>query len=65
MALYGWIGKILRVNLTDERMEEVDTMRYAKRFIGGRGVAAGIAWEELQPGIDAFDPENKLSLIHI
>jgi len=63
MALYGWIGKILRVNLTDQRMEEVDTMRYAKRFIGGRGVAAGIAWEELQPGIDAFDPENKLIIM--
>lgn len=63
MALYGWVGRILRVNLTDERIDEVDTMKYAKRFIGGRGIAAGIAWEELSPGIDAFGQENKLIIM--
>jgi aldehyde:ferredoxin oxidoreductase len=35
-------------------------MKYAKAYIGGRGIAARIAWEELKPGIDAFDPENLL-----
>jgi aldehyde:ferredoxin oxidoreductase len=60
MSLFGWVGKILRVNLTDGTKKIAETMRYAKRFIGGRGLAAAIAWEELPIGIDAFAPENKL-----
>ena len=63
MTVYGWIGKILRVNLTREKISEVDTMKYARKFIGGRGIAAAIAWEELKPEIDAFDPENKLIIM--
>ena len=58
--IYGWIGKILSVDLTEERIIEVDTMKYAEAFIGGRGIAARIAWEEIPPEADAFDPENKL-----
>jgi aldehyde:ferredoxin oxidoreductase len=60
MKSYGWVGKILRVDLTDGRITEVETQRYASEFIGGRGIAARIAWEEIPAGADAFDPENKL-----
>ena len=63
MSLYGWIGKILRVNVTDKKITEVDTIRYAGKFIGGRGIAARIAWEEIPPWVDAFDPENKLIIM--
>ncbi|MEM2425183.1 MAG: aldehyde ferredoxin oxidoreductase N-terminal domain-containing protein [Candidatus Bathyarchaeia archaeon] len=35
-------------------------MRYAEKFIGGRGIAAAIAWKEIPFGIDPFSPENKL-----
>ncbi|MEM2926802.1 MAG: aldehyde ferredoxin oxidoreductase N-terminal domain-containing protein [Candidatus Bathyarchaeia archaeon] len=57
---FGWMGRILRVDLTELKTQEEDTMPYAQGFIGGRGIAARIAWEELKPGIDAFDPENRL-----
>ncbi|MEM2927001.1 MAG: aldehyde ferredoxin oxidoreductase N-terminal domain-containing protein, partial [Candidatus Bathyarchaeia archaeon] len=57
---YGWVGRILRVDLGSGRIWSQDTMPYAQGFIGGRGIAARIAWEELKPGIDAFDPENRL-----
>jgi len=57
---YGWAGKILRVDLTSGSIGTVDTLRYAEAFIGGRGIAARIAWEELKPGVDAFSPENHL-----
>jgi len=63
MALHGWVGRILRVNLTGETTENAETMRYAERFIGGRGIAAAVAWEELPPGIDPFDPGNKLIIM--
>jgi aldehyde:ferredoxin oxidoreductase len=56
----GWVGRILRVDLTSGRVSYEDTMRYAADFLGGRGMNAKIAWEEIPPGIDAFDAENRL-----
>jgi aldehyde:ferredoxin oxidoreductase len=32
----------------------------ALNFIGGRGFAAKILWDELEPGVDPLAPENKL-----
>ncbi|MFC1718747.1 aldehyde ferredoxin oxidoreductase N-terminal domain-containing protein [Candidatus Poribacteria bacterium] len=58
--VYGWTGKILRVDLSSSEVSTVDTMKYVPDFIGGLGVASRIAWEELSPGVDAFDPENML-----
>lgn len=57
---YGWVGKILRVDLSSGKTEVEDTSRYAKEFIGGRGIAAAIAWNELHPVMDPFMPENRL-----
>ena len=61
--IHGWVGKILIIDLTEEKMTKVDTMKYAEAFIGGRGMAARIAWEQIPPGVDAFDPENKLIIM--
>jgi len=58
--IYGWTGKILRVDLSSGEVSTIDTARYIPDFLGGVGIAARIAWEELTPGIDAFDPENML-----
>lgn len=57
---YGWCGKILEVDLTDHQMAERNTMDYAARFLGGRGIATRIYWEEVKPSISAFDPDNRL-----
>lgn len=57
----GYLGKILRVNLskskitTEEFKEEVQ-----KKYLGGSGLAAKILYDELKPGIDPLGPENKL-----
>lgn len=58
--MHGWIGRILRVDLTGGRTWEVPTAPYADRFVGGRGIAARIYWEEVPPEVGAFDPENRL-----
>lgn len=58
--LCGWMGKILRVNLTDNKITTVPTTNYVPKFVGGRGVAAKIEWDEVPPGVNAFDPENRL-----
>ena len=59
MPAFGWTGKLLRVDLGEERVETDDTLRYVD-YIGGRGIAARIAWDELPPGVGALDPKNLL-----
>lgn len=56
---YGWVGKILRVDLSGGIWEE-DTMKYAHDYLGGRGIAAKIAWNEITPEVGPYDPENRL-----
>ena len=59
--MHGWAGKILRVNLTKKKtaIQEFDS-KFASTWLGGRGFAAKILWDELKPGTDAFSPENRL-----
>ena len=61
--LYGWTGRILRVDLSQGNVSTDDTAQYVPQFIGGIGVAAKIAWDELKPGVNAFDPQNMLFLM--
>ncbi len=58
--LYGWTGKILRVDLSSGQISTVDTSKYVPKFIGGKGLGNRIAWEEIPKGVGAFDPENRL-----
>ena len=57
---YGWCGKILKIDLSDSRITVLQTMDYAGRFLGGRGIATRLYWELVKPEIRAFDPENPL-----
>jgi aldehyde:ferredoxin oxidoreductase len=61
--IYGWCGKILVVDLSNSRITERATMKYADRFLGGRGIATRIYWEEVRPDVGAFDPDNRLILM--
>ncbi len=57
----GWNGKILRVNLSNKsHLVETFNEDFAKKWLGGRGFALKILWDELKPGIDPLGPENKL-----
>lgn len=57
----GYTGNILRVNLT-RKSAIVEPLNYreAQRFIGGRGLAAKILFDEVNPGVDPLGQENKL-----
>jgi len=59
----GYAGNILRVNLSDGSVDSMPTEGYDELFLGGRGIAAKIYWDEVPPGTDAFDPENRLIFI--
>ncbi|MBW2515049.1 MAG: hypothetical protein JRE21_10835, partial [Deltaproteobacteria bacterium] len=59
-SMYGWCGKILTVDLSAEVIAEIDTQPYADRFLGGRGIATRLYWENVSAAAKAFDPENHL-----
>jgi aldehyde:ferredoxin oxidoreductase len=58
--LYGWTGNILRADLSAGTVSTMDTRAYLPAYVGGLGIAARIAWDELRPGAGPFDPENML-----
>jgi len=57
----GWVGKVLRVDLTNESfaVEDLDA-DLAKDYIGGRGLATKILYDEIDPAIEPLSPDNKL-----
>ncbi len=59
--MFGWTGKFLHVNLSrGKAVADAYDATIAKNFLGGRGFAIKILWEELSRGTDALSPENKL-----
>ena len=60
MEQYGYVGNILRVNLTTGEHTIFPTETYVEGFLGSKGLAAKIYWEEIGPEVQPFDPENKL-----
>ncbi len=59
--MFGWTGKFLHVNLSKGKaVADAYEASVARGFLGGRGFAARILWDELKRGIDPLSPENKL-----
>jgi len=59
--LGGYMGKILRVDLTNERLtdENVDDATL-RTFLGGTGLGAKIMYDEVPGGIEWSDPRNRI-----
>ncbi|MDA8234650.1 MAG: aldehyde ferredoxin oxidoreductase family protein [Clostridia bacterium] len=58
---YGYMGKILRVNLTNKTFsEERVTEKLAREFIGGAGFGLKYLFDEVPAKADPLGPENKL-----
>jgi aldehyde:ferredoxin oxidoreductase len=60
--LYGYTGKILEVDLSDDKiMETMLDEKLLREYIGGRGLAAKILWDRLGRKwrtVDPLGPEN-------
>ncbi|MDJ0831840.1 MAG: aldehyde ferredoxin oxidoreductase family protein [Desulfobacterales bacterium] len=55
----GWVGKILRVDLTTKKIkEEILDPKVAKEYIGGRGLGIYYLNKEIDPSTDPFSPQN-------
>ena len=57
----GYMGKILRVNLStgEVKVEQPDERLY-KDYIGGYGIGARILYSEMKAGVDPLGPDNIL-----
>jgi len=59
--MFGWAGKVLRVNLdTGRHTSEFLDSKKALNFIGGRGLAVKYLWDEIDPAVPPLSPENVL-----
>lgn len=55
----GFAGRILRVDLTNSRIERLPLdMSLAEKFGGGLGLSIRLAYEKIKAGTDAFSPDN-------
>ncbi|MFC1979091.1 aldehyde ferredoxin oxidoreductase N-terminal domain-containing protein [Chloroflexota bacterium] len=57
---FGYMGRILEVDLDNNEIGFIPTEKYAEKFLGGRGIASRIYWERVKPEIKAFDRGNVL-----
>ena len=58
---HGYMGTILRVNLSKKRISfEQPEEAFYRRYFGGRGLIAYFLLTELELGIDPLTPDNKL-----
>jgi aldehyde:ferredoxin oxidoreductase len=58
---FGYRGKILRVNLSTEKVSiETPEDLFYRTYLGGEGFVAYYLLKELKPGVDPFSPDNKL-----
>ena len=58
--MQAWANRILRVDLGQMRVTAQETAPYVPAYLGGRGIAARIAWDEYPAPVDPFDPANPL-----
>ena len=60
----GWTGTVLRINLTDRTItKEPLNEQWAREYVGGRGLGARYLTEEMDPTVEALEPENKLLFV--
>ncbi|WP_038056465.1 aldehyde ferredoxin oxidoreductase family protein [Thermodesulfobacterium hydrogeniphilum] len=58
--MFGYTGKILRIDLSNRNIKVEDLNKdWAKKYIGGRGLASKYLFEEIDPKLDPLSPENK------
>jgi aldehyde:ferredoxin oxidoreductase len=60
--MYGWVGKILKIDLTDGKITTEPTEAYVDQYVGGRGLGVKLIYDNYKPGTGALDPGNPLLL---
>ena len=59
--VYGYAGKILRVNLSEKQLiAESEDPNILRKFLGGMGLGSRILYDEVTPGVKWSDPGNRI-----
>ena len=58
--VYGYAGKILRVNLSNGEISTEPTLKYARDWLGSSGIAIKILYDELRSWVTPYEPGNKV-----
>lgn len=59
--MYGYVGKVLRINLSTKEVKVEDLDKdLARRYIGGRGLGSKMFSNEVDAKVDPFSAENKI-----
>jgi len=59
--LYGYAGKLLRVDLTNEQItEETLDEETVRKYVGGTGIGAKYLYEEVPVGVEWSDETNRM-----
>jgi aldehyde:ferredoxin oxidoreductase len=59
--MHGWVGKILRVDLTSGKIStSALDPALARDYIGARGLGTKFIYDEVDPKVDPLSPANKL-----
>lgn len=60
----GWIGRCLRVNLTDNKSQIEETPgELMEGFLGGRGLGARLLSQEIDPTVEPLSQDNKVIFV--
>jgi aldehyde:ferredoxin oxidoreductase len=58
---FGYVGKILRVNLSNDKIQvENPEENFYRRYFGGRGFVSYFLLRETKPRLDPLSPDNRL-----
>ena len=58
--MHGWCNRLLRVDLSARRIWVEPTAPRVPDWLGGRGLAARILWDEYPEPVEPYDPRNPL-----
>ena len=62
--MYGYTGKILRINLSENTIKTEDLdLKTAQKYIGGRGLGTRMLIDEIDPNVEPLEPDNKLIFV--
>jgi aldehyde:ferredoxin oxidoreductase len=62
-AKYGYMGRILFVDLTNRRVHEEDlTEELTRGYVGGYGIGVRVIYERMKVGADPLGPDNILGI---
>ena len=61
--MHAWANRLLRVDLSSGRIWAQETAPMVPEYIGARGLAAKVLWDEYPEPVDAFDERNPFMIM--